>query len=299
VTTSISVVINTLNEESNIRYALRSVRTWVDEIVVVDMHSDDRTREIAEEYGARVYLHDRVGYADPAREFALAKATGDWILILDADELIPPCLARRLSDIAAAGQADVVSIPRLNYMLGRPFVGTGWGPTQDHHERYFKKGCVEARSDIHAFLRVRPEARIVRLPPEEGLAMVHFNYLDTSHFLEKLNRYTSIEAQEALERGERSTIPRAVRRGAREWWQRYVAGRGYRDGWRGFYLSAFMVLYRIAIQVKLKELADLGGRATIEAGYHREAERILAEYGGPPDRDEDSTARDGDPPSQA
>src|SRR5450759_4249900 len=109
-TVSISVVINTLNEEANIAYALRSVRTWVDEIVVVDMHSDDRTREVAETYGARVYLHDRVGYVEPARRFALAKATGDWILILDADELIPPRLARRLSDIAAAGQADVVSI---------------------------------------------------------------------------------------------------------------------------------------------------------------------------------------------
>jgi len=286
VTTSISVVMNTLNEESNIPYALRSVHTWVDEIIVVDMHSDDRTREIAEEYGARVYLHDRMGYADPAREFALAKATSDWILILDADELIPRRLAGRLLDIATAGEADVVSIARLNYLLGKPFVGTGWGPTQDHHERYFKRGWVEARSNIHSFLQAREGARIVRLPAEEGLAMVHFSYLDTSHFLERLNRYTSIEAQEALERGERSTIPRAVRRGAREWWQRYVAGRGYRDGWRGFYLSAFMVLYRIAVQVKLKELADLGGRATIQAGYHREAERILAEYGEPPDRGE-------------
>jgi (heptosyl)LPS beta-1,4-glucosyltransferase len=283
VTISISVVINTLNEESNIAYALRSVRTWVDEIVVVDMHSDDRTREIAEEYGARVYLHDRVGYADPAREFALAKATGDWILILDADELIPRRLAECLRDIATAGDADVVSISRLNYMLGEPFVGSGWSPSQDPQERYFKRGWVEARRNIHAYLQAREGARIVRLPPERGLSLVHFNYLDTSHFLEKLNRYTSIEAQEALERGERSTVPRAIRKGAREWWQRYVAGRGYRDGWRGFYLCSLMVLYRIVIQAKLKELSDLGGRSSIQAGYHREAERILADYRQPPD----------------
>ena len=85
----ISVVINTLNEERRLPYALRSVQDWVDEIVVVDTHSDDKTVEIAEEFGARIFTHERVGYADPARAFAFARATGDWILILDADELVP------------------------------------------------------------------------------------------------------------------------------------------------------------------------------------------------------------------
>jgi glycosyltransferase involved in cell wall biosynthesis len=83
------VVINTLNEERRLPYALRSVQDWVDEIVVVDMHSDDKTVEIAEAFGARIFTHERVGYADPARAFAFARATGDWILILDADELVP------------------------------------------------------------------------------------------------------------------------------------------------------------------------------------------------------------------
>jgi hypothetical protein len=109
--------------------------------------------------------------------------------------------------------------------------------------------------------------------------MVHFNYLDTSHFLEKLNRYTSIEAQAGFARRERSSIPRTIRSAAREWWQRYVSGRGYRDGWRGFYLSTFMAFYRVVVQAKLRELSDLGGRVEIEAGYRREANRLLEEYG--------------------
>jgi hypothetical protein len=108
--------------------------------------------------------------------------------------------------------------------------------------------------------------------------LIHFNYLDTSHFLEKLDRYTSIEAQDALGLGERSSIRRAFSRGARELWQRYIAGRGYRDGWRGFYACSLMVMYRIVVQAKLKELSVLGDRSTIQAGYHREAERILADY---------------------
>src|SRR5450759_1251360 len=93
--TRISAVINTLNEERNLPFALRSVQDWVDEIVVVDMHSEDATRDIAKQYGARVFLHERLGYADPARAFALEQAVGDWILLIDADELIPAPLSER------------------------------------------------------------------------------------------------------------------------------------------------------------------------------------------------------------
>jgi glycosyltransferase involved in cell wall biosynthesis len=83
----ISAVFNTFNEEKRLRFALRSVKPWVDEIVVVDMHSSDATRTIAENFGAKVFLHEPLGYADPARAFAVAQATGDWILMLDADRL--------------------------------------------------------------------------------------------------------------------------------------------------------------------------------------------------------------------
>jgi glycosyltransferase involved in cell wall biosynthesis len=74
---TISVVINTLNEEHRLPFALRSVRDWVDQIVVVDMHSDDGTVAVARDFGAQVFMHERLAYADPAREFALAQATGD------------------------------------------------------------------------------------------------------------------------------------------------------------------------------------------------------------------------------
>ena len=73
----ISVVINTLNEEHNLPYCLRSVVSWAADIVVVDMQSSDGTRGIAERYGARVYLHEPLGFADPARAFAVSKARCD------------------------------------------------------------------------------------------------------------------------------------------------------------------------------------------------------------------------------
>ena len=273
----ISVVINTLNEERRLPYALRSVQDWADEIVVVDMHSDDKTIEIAEAFGARVFTHERVGYADPARAFALARSTGDWILILDADELVPPRLARRLRDAVNADEADVVDIPRLNYMLGEPLAWTGWGPSQDHHQRFFRKGWIEATSDIHAFLRLREGARILELTPEDGLALIHFNYVDVAHFIEKLNRYTTIEAVERARTRRRLTRLRATAATIREFVNRFLRHRGYRDGWRGFYLAGLMAFYRFAVHAKAQELASVGTREDVERLYDAEAERWLTD----------------------
>jgi glycosyltransferase involved in cell wall biosynthesis len=274
----VSAVLNTLNEEKNIVFSLRSVRTWVDEIILVDMHSEDATVAVAREFGAKVYFHERVGFADPARAFAIAQASGDWIFMLDADEVVPAGLSNRLLSIASQDKADVVVIPWLNYLLGSPLLHTGWGPDNDKHPRFFKKGYLEATDTIHRFLRTRPDARTIELSYEPGFAVVHFNYLDISHFLEKLNRYTSIEADQAFGRGERSTPGVALFQAAKEFCKRYLRHRGYLDGWRGFYLSLMMSFYRIAVYGKLKEIETNGPREAVENHYAMEAERWLIQY---------------------
>lgn len=274
----ISVVINTLNEEKNLPFALRSVQPWVDEIVVVDMYSDDRTVEIAREFGAKVFFHERVGFADPARAFALEQASGDWILILDADELIPLPLSRALLGIACSGSADAVGIPRLNYMLGAPLMHTNCGPHQDTIPRFFKKHHLRTTSTIHEFLHVVPGSRALTLRFEPGLAIVHFTYLDSQQFMEKLNRYTSIEAQQAFERGERITPVGALAKAAKHFVGRYIIGRGFQDGWRGLYISLFYTFYKIVAAAKLQELTALGPRERIESQYRQEAEEIVKAY---------------------
>ena len=277
----ISVVINTLNEEKNLPFALRSVQPWVDEIVVVDMYSDDRTVDIAREFGAKVFFHERMGFADPARAFALEQTCGDWILILDADEVVPLPLSKALLSIACSDSADVVRIPWLNYLLGAPLMHSNWGPNQDTHLRFFKKHHVRATSTIHNHLHLVPGSRVLKLRFEPGLAVAHFNYLDSQHFIEKLNRYTSIEAKQAFERGERITPGGALVKAAKGFALHYLKGRGFQDGWRGFYLSLFMSFYRIATAAKLQELRTLGQRERIESRYRQEAEEILKAYGEP------------------
>jgi glycosyltransferase involved in cell wall biosynthesis len=275
---TIAAVMNTLNEEERLPFSLGSVRPWVDEIVVVDMHSDDATAAVAQSFGARVALHDRMGYADPARSFALEQAGSDWILILDADEMVPAALARRLVRVATTNEADVVRIPMVNHLLGAPLRATGWGPDQDRHLRFFRRGMVTATSDIHDYLRATAGARILDLPASPDQSLIHFNYVDVVHFVEKLNRYTSIEAAAAAARGERSSRIRAIVAASREFLRRYFKARGYRDGWRGFYLSILMAGYRLVMAAKLAELHSTGGRTAVTATYRRIADDVLDGY---------------------
>jgi hypothetical protein len=198
--------------------------------------------------------------------------------MLDADEVVPFRLSRVLLSTADSDDADAVVIPFLNYLLGSPLLHTNWGPDQDTHLRFFKKHHVRTTSMVHNYLHVLPGSRALTLKFEPGLAIVHFNYLDSQQFIEKLNRYTTIEAEQAFERGERKTPIRALLGGVKEFGNRYIAARGFRDGWRGFYLSLFMSFYRLVAAAKLQELKVLGQRELIESRYRQEAEEILKAY---------------------
>src|SRR5258708_36089212 len=271
----ISVVINTLNEEKNLPNALRSVQSWVDEIIIVDMHSEDRTVEIAREFGARVFFHERLDFADPARAFALEQASGDWILVLDADEVIPFPLSKALMSLASTGKGDVVLVHLLSYWFGDPLMHTNTGPYQGGLLRFFRRHHVTATSTIHNYLHLVPGSRVLEIKYEPGLAIVHFAYFDSRHFIDKLNRYTNIEARQAFEKGKRITPAGALLRAAKEFVARYVKGRGFQDGWRGFYISLFYTFYRIVAAAKLQELTALGTREQIQSRYRQEAEEIL------------------------
>ena len=114
----IALVINTLNEEKNIGDCIDSVGSLVNEIVVCDMYSDDRTAEIATLKGAQVVLHPRIGFVEPARKFAISQASQEWVLVLDADERMTPQLANRLIQVTQEDSCDVVSFWSLYWYFG-------------------------------------------------------------------------------------------------------------------------------------------------------------------------------------
>ncbi len=274
----ISVVINTLNEEKNLAYTLRSVQSWASEIIVVDMHSTDKTVEIAKAHGAKVFYHEPTGFVEPAREFALAQASHAWILLLDADEVVPKPLSERLLEIAQHDQADVVFIPYCNYFLGEYLTGTFVRLGNDTHARFFKRNQLLLKSRIHQYVEPLPGARRLVLAAQEHLAIHHFSYLSLSHFAEKIDRYTTVEAEQAFERGEKSSLWRAFWDAVSEFTSQYIKHQGFRAGWRGFYYSAFMSYYYVAKWGKLKSLYEVGETQQIAQRYNDIAESLLKPY---------------------
>lgn len=273
----VSAVFNTLNEERLLPYALRSVRSWCDEIVVVDMLSTDRTRDIALEFGARVFEHEPLGYADPARAFAVEQASNEWVMMLDADELVPHTLSERLLAIAASFEADIVSIPWKNVVLGEPLKGTGWGLGATRHPRFFRRDAMQIGGTVHGFLVPRQGSRIETLPAEDRFAVLHLAYDSVSDILEKVDRYTTLEAQKE-EYAERRVGPFPTsRRALRSFWEHFVARRGYRDGWRGFFVSLALANYRAMIDFKVKVRQE-GGELTVQRRQAELAEALLSGY---------------------
>lgn len=275
----VSVLVHTLNEEKNIRNCLETVK-WADEIVIVDMYSDDKTVEIASEYTDKIFYHERMGYADPARQFGLEKASNEWVLILDADELVPLKLKRRLETIVKEDLGDIISIPHNNYFFGKLMRFTGWGPLQDTHHRFFKKECVFISDKIHSTFIEREDARIYEITDEKE-GFIHFNYVDLEHFLEKLNRYTTIEARALYEANVDIKFRMVVNQIFSEFRKRYFKLQGRKEGFRGFSLSFLMGAYRLVIYAKLKLMKEYDSKTPateIEKEYNKVALKIKSEY---------------------
>lgn len=275
----VSVMVHTLNEEKNIRNCLETVK-WADEIIVVDMYSDDRTTEIAAEYTGNIFYHERMGYADPARQFGLEKASNQWILILDADELVPLRLKEELVRIVDEDLGDIVSVPHNNYFFGKLMRFTGWGPLQDTHHRFFKKEYVFISDKIHSTFTEREDARIYEISDEKK-GFIHFNYLDVEHFLDKLNRYTTIEARILYEADQDIKFKTLINQVFSEFRKRYFKLGGRKEGFRGFSLSFLMATYRLVTYTKLKLMKEYQTKnpsAKIEDEYNKLAQEIKSEY---------------------
>jgi glycosyltransferase involved in cell wall biosynthesis len=272
----ISGVVIALNEAHQLRYALSTLLPWCDEVVVVDQHSEDETASIAADMGATVYQHDRTGgIADPARRFAVAQATGDWIFILDADEMVPPTLAAHLREFADSDpETDVVMVPRANVILGRWLKhGNNW---PSRHARFFRPGSLLMTDRIHKSIAPAPGARKHKLAADPGLAIWHFPGGNLSGLVRKVDRYTDIEARQAYARGKRTASPWDLLTDAtRFFWRQYLKGRGYRDGTMGLAVALTRTYYRVLTAAKLWELPRKEQRA---ADVKATRERLLTRW---------------------
>jgi glycosyltransferase involved in cell wall biosynthesis len=276
---TLSVVLITYNEETNLARTLESVRALVSdgqgEIIVVDSGSTDRTAEIARSFGANVFLEPWKGYA-AQKNSAIEKATGDWILSLDADEEVSPEFCKfiplltkpeglseaRLALLAGSVSGDSLDtvervmaheeaekeprastieaywITRKNHFLGRWIKHGGFWP--DPKLRLFRRGCgrIEERA-VHETLKVTGQTAILKYG-----AILHHSYPTISDYIDHMNRYSSLGAEMIVAEGRTGfSVINIVIRPWFTFFYNYVLRLGFLDGREGLLLHLYHAVY--------------------------------------------------------
>jgi glycosyltransferase involved in cell wall biosynthesis len=251
---SISVTLVTKNESDNILNCLRSV-TFADEIIVVDDKSIDDSAEKARDFGAMVLVRDSGGSFHENKNIAIQKAKGEWILSLDADEIVTPELAKSIKSVISHPSPDGYLISRHNYFLGRWIRGCGWYP--DPILRLFKKGKAWWPLEIHDTPKL--EGGNQNAPLLEG-PLIHHSYNNFEQYFEKFNRYTSrlaVEYSQANIQLKGVLIPTNLLIRPSYWFlKKYVLWRGYRDGLHGLFICFSSALVIFTSHLKLWHLQN-------------------------------------------
>ena len=249
----LSVAIATYNEEKNIGRCLESVRPWADEIIVVDGSSEDKTREIAEKYGAVVIKTTNKLLFHINKQMAIDRCRGEWILQLDADEVVTKDLKEEIQSIVKKSSFFAgYFIPRKNYFLGRRLKKTGQYP--DLVIRFFKKGKARLPcKSVHEQMEV--EGEIGKLKGH----LLHYPYPTFFEYLRKSNLYTTLTASELLKTKKKPTVLGLLLSCLKfefTFWKLFLRHKGFLDGVPGFVFSFFSGLHHFISYIKFWEKYD-------------------------------------------
>ena len=242
----VSVTIITKNEADNIKECLKSVH-WATEIIVVDSFSVDDTVEIARELGAKVFQEEWRGFGRQ-KNSAIDKAQGSWILSLDADERVPPPLRAEIEEVVSRNNAcSGYFIARKNFFRGQWIRYGGWYP--DYTLRLFRKrqGRFKERP-VHEMVVVDGNVGHLRHHLE------HYSYVSVADFLERLERYSRLAAQEMSQRKRQASLGELTLRPLYTLVKMYFFKRGFLDGRAGLFLAisyayyTFLKYYRLYVE---------------------------------------------------
>ena len=244
---SLSVVISAFNEEARIKDCLESVKGLATEIVFIDNLSLDKTREIARKYTDKILTRKNNLMLNVNKNYGFSKATGDWILSLDADERVTPELAKEINE--KIGNSDIVGywIPRKNIIFGKWIQHSIWWP--DYQLRLFRKGKGKfPEKHVHEYLRVEGKTEKLKNPLE------HLNYSTVSQFIYKMDKiYTESEVEKIIASGKILIWIDAIRFPVNDFLKTFFAEKGYKDGMHGLVLSMLQSLYAEVVFAKVWE----------------------------------------------
>lgn len=242
----ISVVINTYNAEKHLQPVLEAVKDF-DEILICDMYSTDRTIEIANRYHCTVLYHERTNFVEPARNTAIHSAAHDWVLLLDADEIVTPALKHFLyQQIKRTDCPSGIRIPRKNYFMGR-FMHSVY---PDYLIRFFRKKDTYWPPCIHSLPQI--EGKIETIPAgRKDLAFIHLANDSVAANINKTNQYSVHEIKKRKSKSYpfHSLIGETVFR----FFKLYILKGGFRDGKAGLAYAGLNAFYKFATIAKIWE----------------------------------------------
>jgi glycosyltransferase involved in cell wall biosynthesis len=248
----LSIVLITLNEEINLARCLKSLKFSKKvfnrlEIIVVDAQSTDKTVAVAKSFGAKTFVRAWPGFGKQ-KNWALSKATGDWILSLDADEELTPKLIAEIEKTAAnpAEGVDGYFLKRRAFFLGKWIQHCGWWP--DSQLRLIKRGRgAFTLEPVHEGLEVKGKTLELDEP------MNHYTYDSIYQYIEKMNRYSDL------------AIVDVKKKKKIFWWfyvtiapfltffRMYISRRGFLDGWHGLVVCGLSSFHDFCKYAKLWE----------------------------------------------
>jgi glycosyltransferase involved in cell wall biosynthesis len=228
----ISAAVITLNEENNIRDCLASL-AWVDEIVVVDSLSADKTKEIAESMGAKVIDQAFLGHVKQ-KQLAVDSCTHDWIIALDADERVTESLQDEIKSLFSKTDQDELlagySVARKSFHLGRWIMHGGWFP--DRNIRLFNRSMGHwTGTNPHDVIEVEGKAGQLKS------ALEHYVFSDLAHNIRTNNAYSSISAKILFEENKKPSLLKLLFKPAGKFFETYIIKRGFLDGLPGFIIA--------------------------------------------------------------
>ncbi len=224
----LSVIIITKNEAEHISRCLASVN-WVDEIIVLDSGSDDNTVDLCRTYTDKVFITDWPGFG-MQKQRALNKAQGDWVLSIDADEVVTPELRQEIETALRQERYNGYEIPRLSSYCGRQMRHGGWWP--DYVLRLFRRDCGQfTDSVVHERIIVQGQIGQLTTP------LLHDAFINLDEVLHKVNCYSTLGAELLYQRGVRSSLSKAILKALWTFIRTYWLKAAILDGREGLMLS--------------------------------------------------------------
>ena len=240
----ISGVILTKNEEKNIEQCIESA-LWCDEIIIVDDNSEDRTVEIVQNSKLKIYKRSLNGDFSAQRNFGLKKASGDWILFVDADERVTPSLREEIIQLTnnPVNQYNGYYIKRNDFMWGRKL---RYGETGNIELiRLAKKNSGKWKGKVHEEWVIKGETEIL------DNYLLHYPHQNINEFLKEINFYTGIRAKELFDEGVRSGFLEIILYTKAKFVQNYFLRLGIWDGMPGLISAILMSLHSFMVRGKL------------------------------------------------